>query len=726
MEPADSMKSLFRRFASLAVLAAFAAFGAPARGAGESGAAPVALIADEITYSEETGIVTARGGVQVFRDGRTLTADEIRYDSRADRLSATGAITVRAEGGETVYADVADLDAGFRDGIVEGARSVIADGAAKISARRAQRVEGRYNVFSKAVFSPCEVCAEKPVPLWRIRAERIVHDQEEGLIHYQDAYFDVMGLTIAYLPYFRHPSPEVDRATGFLYPDIGHDSAYGFELKLPYYIVLDDYSDMTLTPFIASDDGAILETEYRRRFATGFIDMNLNLGVTDYHNDGKSARARLGGFGTARYGLGGGLHTGFDLAFATDDPFLRRYDYTDLDRLNSEAFLRQYDGRNRASLSASYTQSLRLREGQDTLPSPVPEFSIRRVMDTPFMGGGELGFSLDGGAIFRESGRDVGRISGGADWSRSTIVGPGLVLRGFTDLRADAYRTGDDPTFDGSAYRFLPRIGAEARMPFVRAEESGAVQTVEPIAQIVISPGDVAQGDIPNEDSVAVEFDEMNLFELDRFSGYDRVETGSFVNLGARFSRTHPSGLDARAAGGMVIRFNGSNDFSPATGLSGTSSDFVGSVGLSYRDHLEFGARARMSDKFDIHRAEIYGVGRYEPFSLYGSFLYKEADPMQLSFVDRSESMIGGSVDIDRNWRLAGEVSRDLESDRFNAARGSVTYANECAAVEVYVSRRFNETANVPDSTNFGVRVRLFGATDEYRRRSRVCDYAAQ
>ncbi|MFV0473350.1 MAG: LPS-assembly protein LptD [Pikeienuella sp.] len=718
------MKPLFRRIASVAVFALLAVSGASAND--ESGAVPVALIADEISYSEETGIVTARGAVQVFRGGRTLTAEGISYDSRNDRLSATEKITLRSENGETIYADLADLDGDFRDGIVEGARAVIADGAAKISARRAERVDGRYNVFAKAVFSPCEVCSAHPVPLWRIRAERVIHDQEEGLIHYQDAYFDVMGVTIAYLPYFRHPSPEVDRATGFLYPDIGRDSAYGFGLKLPYYIVLDDYSDVTLTPFLASEDGALLETEYRRRFATGFIDLNLNFGVTGYNNDSKGARARVGGFGTARYGLGDGLHTGFDLAFATDDPFLRRYDYTDLDRLNSEAFLRQYDGRDRASVSVSYTQSLRLNEGQDTLPSPVPEFSLRRVIDTPMLGGGELGFSLDGGAIFRESGRDVGRLSAGTDWSRLLIVGPGVALRGFADARADVYQTGDDATFDDSAWRFLPRVGLEARMPFVRAEESGAVQVLEPIAQLVVSPGDVAQGDIPNEDSVQVEFDEMNLFELDRFTGYDRVETGSFVNLGARFSRSHPDGLDLRAAGGAVIRLNGSNDFSSASGLSGASSDLVGSVGLSYRDQLEFGARARISDKIELHRAEIYGLGRYEPFTLYGSFLYVEADPMQLSFTDRSETTIGGAVDLDRNWRLAGEVSRDMESDRFNAARGSIAYMNECAALEFYVSRRFNETANVPDSTNLGVRIRLFGATDAYERRSRACDYVAQ
>lgn len=717
------MTSEFRRILSIVAVAAVAVVTPADPRADEAEGEPVALIADEISYSSETGVVTAKGNVQVFRGGRTLTADEISYDSAANRLRAAGAIVLRTETGETVFADAADLDADFRDGIIDGAKAVIAGGAAKFAAAEAERVDDRYNVLTRAVFSACEVCAASPTPLWRIRAERIIHDQEEKVIHYQDAYFDVLGVTVGYLPYFAHPSPEVDRATGFLAPDFSSDGAYGFGVKLPYYIVLDDYSDATLTPFIATNDGAILETEYRRRFATGYLDLDLNLGVTDYDSDGKNARIRFGGFGTARYGLGDGVHTGFDLAFATDDPFLRRYEYTDLDRLNSEAFIRAYDGRNRSGVNLSYTQSLRRNEPQDTLPAPVPEFSLRRVMNTPFLGGGELGFSLDGGALFREEGRDVGRISAGADWSRSVITEGGLVLRGFADAHGDAYQTGDDAAFDGAAYRFLPRAGVEARMPFMRAEESGATQILEPIVQFIVSPGDINQGDIPNEDSVEVEFDEMNLFETDRFAGFDRVETGTFANIGARFTRIDPGGLGVTATGGAVIRFAEPDEFSQPTGLTGATSDFVGSVGLTWRDQLQFGARARVSDEFAFNRAEVYGVGRYAPFSLYGSLLHVAADPAAFSFDDRSEAMLGGAVDLDRNWRLAGEVGRDLESERFNSARASVTYTNECAAVEVYANRNFNETENVPDSLTVGLRVRLFGATDDYQRRSGVCDY---
>ncbi|MEM8753023.1 MAG: hypothetical protein AAGF90_08610, partial [Pseudomonadota bacterium] len=389
------MKTGLRAIGRVCAAAAFALAATVASAADEP--PQVALVADAVAYDEATGIVRATGAVQVFYEGRTLTADEIVYDSRADSISATGSITLRTERGETVFADAAELDADLRQGLIAGAQSVIA-GDGKIAAVEARRVEGRYNVLERAVFSPCEVCSDRPVPLWRIRADRIVHDQVERRIHYQNAFLDVFGVPIAFVPYFRHPSPEVRRASGFLPIDGGRDRAFGAFLKAPYYIVIDEHSDATLTPFIATDDGFILETEYRRRFENGFIDLDLNFGLTDYDADGDGFEARFGGFGIGRWTLDQGLYAGFDLAITADDPFLRRYDYTNRDRLFSEAFVRSYDGSNFATGSVAYLQSVRDGEPQGGIPIALPELSLRRTFQ-PGALGGELGLTFDSSSL---------------------------------------------------------------------------------------------------------------------------------------------------------------------------------------------------------------------------------------------------------------------------------------------------------------------------------------
>lgn len=699
----------------------FAALAATARA--EDRAEPVALIADRIEYDSNTGVVTASGDVQVFHQGQTLTADEIVYDSRADRVSASGEIVLRTDRGETVFADAAALDADLRNGIVEGARSVI-EGDGKIAAVEARRIDGRYNVLEKAVFSPCEVCAEKPVPLWRIRAERILHDQEAGEIHYEDAQLDLFGVPIAYLPYFRHPSPEVERATGFLPPEITRDRGYGLAIKAPFYFVIDENSDFTITPFLMSADGAVVELEYRRRFENGRMDLQVITGVTDYDDDGFGARARVGAFGEGRFLVDEGLHAGFDLAVAADDPFLRRYDYTERDRLTSEAFLRYYDGANYATGSVFFLQSLRDNDPQDAIPLGLPEVSFRRVMATPGIGG-ELGFGFDAIGLVRDDGRDVGRASLSADWSRREILPSGLVLRGFAEAQADFYAIGDDPAFGDDAARFSPRIGAEARMPFIKTAENGGTHLVEPIVQLVYAP-EVTQGDIPNEDSQIVEFDEMNLFEPDRFAGFDRRETGAWVTLGAKYEYFDLEGFTFRAAGGRVLRIEDDRVFSAASGLN-SDSDWVAAASVGYDDWLEFGGRLRFDDDFEIGRAEVGGRVIYDPVTVYGYYLYRQRDATQASPVDRSEVNFGGSIALDRNWTIGGEFTRDLIRDRFVTVGGVLTYEDECAGFDVYVQEREVQSDDAPTGTTVGFRVRLFGAGSSNRSKaSGTCAYAVQ
>ncbi|MEM7544619.1 MAG: LPS assembly protein LptD [Pseudomonadota bacterium] len=689
-----------------------------------SPAEPVALIADEITYDSVKGILRATGNVQVFQGGRTLTADEITYDSNAERIDAVGTITLRTARGETVYADMASLDTDLRNGMIQGAQSVIA-GDGKISAVEARRVEGRYNILEKAVFSPCEVCTDHPVPLWRIRAERIIHDQEEREIHYEDAYFDVFGVPIAFLPYFRHPSPEVERATGFLSPEIGRSRAFGAFLRSPYFIVLDPYSDVTLTPFITSGDGAILEAEYRRRYENGFVDLQVFTGVTDYDDDGIGARFRLGVFGEGLFEVDEGANAGFNLAFAADDPFLRRYNYTENDRLFSDLFIRGYDGANFATANLGFIQGLRDGEAQDTIPIALPEISLRHVMPVAAVGG-EFGVSLDGRGLLRIDGRDVGQLSLGADWSREHILPSGLVLRGFAETLADVYVIGDDAAFNDTAARFVPRFGVEARMPFVRAGVGSAIHVIEPIAQFTYAPN-VRDDDIPNEDSVLVEFDEVNLFETDRFAGLDRVETGAYATLGAKYELIDPDALGLRLTAGRVFRAETNGDFTDESGIADDLSDYVGAASLTYDDWFEFRTRWRLSSGFNFNRAEAGGRINYNPLTLFGYYLFVDADPAEGAFEDRSEISLGAALRVDRNWTVSGDVRRDLITDDFVTAGGVLSYEDECAGLDFYIRQQFAESLSTEQGTSVGVTVRLFGAgTGDPGKASNACAYGAQ
>jgi LPS-assembly protein len=679
---------------------------------------PVALVADEVIYDNAAGTLTAAGNVEVYYGERTLTADRIVYNTRTDRVSANGKITIRNPDGTIVVADDADLDARMRDGLIRGARSVIR-GQAKFASVEARRVDDRYNVLSKAVFSPCEVCAANPVPLWRIRARKIVHDEQEKLIHYEDATFDVMGVSVAWLPYFQHPDPTVDRASGFLAPLFISSSTYGYAFKQPYYWVIDDHSDATFTPFVTTEDGLILEGEYRRAFREGAFEIAGSAGFNDYDDD-DAFRGHV--FADGEWRLPDDFRAGFSIRQASDNGYLRRFDFTDDDRLTSEMFLRHSDRQGYGDLSAVRFQSLRDDEPFGQIPFVLPSLEVRRVYQEDMLGG-QIGFDANVYGLKRTDGRDASRVSLSVDWEREFQHDSGLLFRLFGSGRGDFWQVSDDPAFDnGLISRFSPQGGIEARFPLVR-RDPGATHILQPIVQIVAAPNMEDEDESPNEDSVIVEFDETNLFSENRFPGFDGFEEGTRANVGLRYQYVTDEGVSLTASFGRVFRSRAIESFSDGAGLNGTESDFVGGWTLELPPYLTLANRIRIADSFTVNRNEVYAVASLWGFDVEGSYIFLDDDATTGADIDRQEAALAARYALDDNWAIESNVRRDLEADSWVDAGAALTYSNECVDVDLYANKRFTSSEDAPSSFNVGVRVRLWalGGTSTPRPSSGRC-----
>jgi LPS-assembly protein len=665
---------------------------------------PVALFADAVEYDTTTGQVTATGNVEIYYGERTLTADRIVYDNNTGRIGAEGNIVLRDASGATVFADFADLDAELRDGLVRGARSVLGENI-KLSAAEAHRIDARFNTLTKAVYSPCKVCADDPVPLWRIRARRVIHDEVEKVIHYEDATLDVLGVPIVWLPWFSHPDPTVARASGFLVPEFRQSSVYGFGARVPYYWVIDDYSDMTFNPLITTNDGVIGVLEYRRNFEAGLFEIVGSLTRNDYEGSDE-----FHGHIEARglFDLDEGFRWGFDGIAVTDDGFLRRFDFSDDDRLTSELFLRRYRDNGFIDTTAVYFQSLRDDESEGQIPIALPDFDARHEMPGQFLGG-DLGVFASSAVLLRGKGVDDGRVSIGADWERQQILPSGLSLRGFAEVRGDIFVKDDFAGVDSATdFRFSPLAGVEARFPLIHEESSGVAHVLEPIAQAIIAPYGVNQSSITNEDSQVTEFDETNLFDTSHFTGFDAFEEGPRLNLGLRYERISPSGLNFDASAGRVLRFRGADEFSNGSGLRDAASDWVGAWSASYDPYVTVRQRLRIRDDFTITRNEIGAELTFGRYELSAGYIFLEDDPAIDAPDDREELTGRASIKIDRNWSISGDARRDIENDDFVEIGGVLTYANECCQVDFFVKRDFRESDDAPDSTSVGVQVRLF------------------
>ena len=158
-----------------------------ARGNAANRDAKMLVQADQLDYDYNNLRVSAVGNVQIYYNGSTLEADKVIYDQRNKRLRAEGNARLTDADGKVTYGEVMDLSDDYRDGFVDSLRVETPDDT-RMAAARADRTAGNYTVFQSGVYTACEPCKDDPrkPPLWQVKAARIIHDQTEKMLYFEE------------------------------------------------------------------------------------------------------------------------------------------------------------------------------------------------------------------------------------------------------------------------------------------------------------------------------------------------------------------------------------------------------------------------------------------------------------------------------------------------------------------------------------------------------------
>ena len=224
----------------------------------------------EVDYDYNNSRVSAVGNVQMFYNGTSVEADKVIYDQKTKRLHAEGNIRMTDADGKITYANIMDLSDDYRDGFVDSLRVDTAD-ATRMAATRADRSSGNYTVFENGVYTACAPCKDDPKkpPLWQVKGARIIHDQTEKMLYFENAQLEFFGVPMAYLPYFSTPDPTVKRKTGFLMPGFSSASTYGYGVETPFYWAIAPDYDATFNPRFTTRQGVLFQGEFRQRLMNG-------------------------------------------------------------------------------------------------------------------------------------------------------------------------------------------------------------------------------------------------------------------------------------------------------------------------------------------------------------------------------------------------------------------------------------------------------------------------
>ena len=725
---------------------------------------PMNVKAREMLYDTDNELVTAVGEVQIAYGPRRLQADRVVYNRKTHRVRATGNVQITEADGTVTYADSFDLTDDFRDGYVNSLQIDTWD-KLRLAAARAERSDGNVTVFRNGVYTACEPCENDPSrpPLWQIKAARIIHNQAEKMIYFEDARFEFLGIPIAYSPYLSSPDPTVTRKTGMLTPQYFSKTGTGMGIKVPYFIALAPNYDITLTPGVTTRQGPQGEIEWRHRLITGSYAIraagSFQAEPRAFDNEGLVDRQYRGAIGTnGEFWLNEKWRYGWAGTLTTDKYFFKDYKSKVLDseyEATSTLYLTGQGEKSWFDARFYYFLGLTSSDVQKQQPLVHPVIDYNYIVDHPVLGG-ELGWDVNFTSLTRQQ-ADFDQVTGkltcdgtAANTSRVDCLQRGIDgtysrtsanlywKRTFTDpigqqwtpfayLRGDLAWTKLDENssqiqfVDGNKSfqaRGVAAIGLDYRYPFI-AEMGWGTQVIEPIAQLILRPRLQETGQLPNEDAQSLIFDDVNLFDWDKYSGYDRLEDGSRINAGLQYTLTTNGGSYLNAQFGQSYALGGYTPYSVTdmantglqSGLDQSNSDYVGRLYIQpVRDFALLSSARFDENNFAIRRLEVSALGTLGPIK--ADIGYGRYDAQPLLGLDRREGIRGRTaVKIADNWLVSGGALYDIAGRRFSTNYVGLSYIDSCIAAGFQVSRAYDATTTKTD-TSFSFQFSLRGLTE--------------
>jgi LPS-assembly protein len=699
----------------------------PAPETDAAGNRQVAFEADQLSYSEDGETVTATGNVLLRSGDRSVRADEVTYSRTTGRIMANGRVRFVDENGNQLFTESVELTDKFEAGTIEDLLIALRQGG-RLAARSGERTPSGAIALTDAAYSACPVetpqgCPKQPT--WRITADSVVYDPATDKVRFRGAMLEIFGIRLLPLPLLSI-STTGQAQSGFSIPQFQVSRNNGVEVSQGYYWRLKPNMDLEANATVFTEAPPMLDGQFRHLTdvgayqVTGYVTASRR--VPDPANPSQTQRDLRGYLYTnGTFQLDPNWSVTHSVRLASDRTFLRRYDISYDDRLRSTVDVQRIDDNSYLSIAGWYTQTLRPFAVQGEQPIALPAIDYRKRLASPVLGGT---VELQGNtlSLYRPDGQDTQRGFASARWDLRRITPLGQIVQFTALVRGDLYHSSDnglspEPFYSGSPgwqARGVALGAVDVSWPLV-GSLFGGTQVLTPRVQLVAAPT-IPNLSIPDEDSRAIDLEETNLFALNRFPGYDRVEDGVRVTYGVDWQLIRP-GLEIRSTIGQSYRFTGSTDMLvDGTGIFNKVSDVVGRTQVKFTDFVRFTHRFRLDkDNFAIRRNEIDAtIGSSRSYLELGYLRLNRNITSIEDLQDREEARFAARVAFANYWSVFGsgifnltdsEEDPTLTSNGFQPIRTrlGLAYADECLEMGLTWRRDYITTGDSRRGNTFQV-----------------------
>tara|TARA_Y100000590_G_scaffold470309_1_gene663509 strand:+ start:2171 stop:4843 length:2673 start_codon:yes stop_codon:yes gene_type:complete len=559
--------------------------------------------------------------------------------------------------------------------------------------------DDKQTTIYKGVFTTCKK-TEKKCPPWSIYADEVKHKKKEKIIEYKNAWLEIYNKPVLYFPYFFHPDPTVKRQSGFLMPKFASSNNSGQSIHIPYYKVLSDNKDLTISPRIFFDNNIILQTEYREvnknyNFHSD-LSINSNNNTTNSHVFAKIK----GNHNDLLYKI--------NLQSVSNDNYLKEHKLdspliTNFSSLNSSITIEKIE-KDQAFFSSFEVYEDLTKQDSDRYEFIYPKYKYEKNYNNNNWNG-NLDFISKGFQKKYETNISEIVIINDLKYTSNSKIS----LNGFNNSFDILLRNINSDANNSSKYKnkdnnnLLSTFVFESKLPLKKSSKKYN-NFLTPIFSYRYSPNETK-----NYYGLDSRLNYNNIFTLDRINKDDMVEGGHSITVGAEYSKKSKDDADIFKLGlASNLRNEQNYDLPRQSSLGNKTSDIVGYANFIPSNFFNLEYEFSLDNNLDELNYNFIKTN-FTISSFKTSFEFLEED----NFIgDKSYVKNISKIDLNNNNAIAFETNRNLDKDITEYYNLIYEYKNDCLIAAVEYNKDFYKDDGLEPSENifFTIKIVPFGS----------------
>ena len=552
--------------------------------------------------------------------------------------------------------------------------------------------ENNKTIIKNGIFTTCK--KNEKCPPWSLKSKKIIHDIDKKMITYDKSILQLYDVPVFYFPKFFHPDPTVKRQSGFLIPSIINSSKNGTSARVPYYRVIDDHKDLTVTPQFYFNKDFLIQSEFRQKekYTSHITDFSLK-------KLEKSSKSHF--FTNTKKTLNNGFEFSeieINLENTSNDTYLKKSNIKTKTRNNSnQSLLNSYVKFNangddyKIFSEMSVFEDLSKSKNSDKYQYIFPNFSISKLLKTQKDIYGNLNFKTSGSNRKKETNVEERYLINDLNYTSNSFFSTFGSISNFEIFLKNTIKNGKNSSDydENTQTENYSILSFNSSLPLKKINQN-FISNLTPKMLINYNPD--KSENITNLDR---KINSTNLFSNNRLGLSDSLEGGSSITLGVDYELKN---LDNDKLLGLKLGqiFRDTNEvrYPKKSTMQSKSSDLIGLLELNPSNNLKLNYEFSADNNLDtMNSSKIDGEIRINNFVTSFEFLEENNDIGTDSYLTNDIR-----YDFDKQNSILFNTRRNRKTDLTEFYNLIYEYRNDCLVAAIEYNKDYYQDRDLKPS----------------------------